>query len=258
MDPEVDLATLRAIAEQVAELRAENGRLMGRMSAGETRFRQVARGILRTQEAERGRISRELHDGLGQSLTALKMQLEMLAQSAEATGAPLAASLRDVVALADQSLQEVRQAAHLLRPQILDELGLVPTLRWLARAMRQRTGLMAELEVEETEERLPFEIETLVFRFVQEALTNAAKHAGTEKARVFLRAGEGRVRCTVEDEGRGFDGALALRGAEEDRGFGLRGLRDRVQLFGGRLTVDSQPGAGTRLAVDVPLAAETA
>ena len=125
---------------EVARITAENARLVQRLGEGERRFRLISRGVLRIQEAERGRISRELHDGVGQSLTALKMQLELLAQAAAGEGSALRPGSRTSREMADRSLQDVRQFSHLLRPQMLDELGLVPTLRWLARTFEQRTG----------------------------------------------------------------------------------------------------------------------
>jgi signal transduction histidine kinase len=209
------------------------------------------------QEAERGRISRELHDGVGQSLTALKIQLELLEQSAAAEGSPILPRLSELKSLADRSLQDVRQISHLLRPQMLDELGLVATLRWLVRTFRNRTGIEVELQCEGIVDRTDPDVETVVFRVVQEALTNVAKHAGSTSASVRLGREDGRLRLTVQDEGAGFDAAAALAGGDDDRGFGLRGMRDRVQLFGGRFALRSSPGAGTVIEADVPLPSPT-
>jgi two-component system, NarL family, sensor kinase len=246
--------SVQAIAEEIARITAENARLQARLGEVEKRFRAVSRGVLRAQEAERGRLSRELHDGVGQSLTALKMELDMLAQSAAHETSALASRLRELGGLADQSLQEVRQISHQLRPQMLDDLGLAPTLRWFTRAFERRTGIAVELAQSGCEEeRLHPDLESLVYRIVQEALTNTAKHAQAPSARIDLRRAGGRLRLTVEDRGRGFDVAAALDGAAEDRGFGLRGMRDRVQLFGGTLSVRSSAEAGTAVEVDVPL-----
>ena len=252
-DPEKGLHSLRAIAQEVARITAENARLLQRLGEGEKRFRLISRGILRVQEAERGRISRDLHDGVGQSLTALKVQLQLLELSAVQEHSALSPRLAELREMADRSLQEVRQISHLLRPQMLDELGLLPTLRWLARTFQQRTGVVVELSSEGIEEQADPDVENLVFRLVQEALTNVAKHAGAPTARVHLARVGDRLFLTVEDHGAGFDAAGFLRSTDEERGFGLRGMRDRVHLFAGRFTVKSQPGEGTTIEIEVPL-----
>jgi two-component system sensor histidine kinase UhpB len=248
-------ARFEELLAELERLGEENAGLVQRLSDAESRFRLVARGVLRLQEQERGRISRELHDGIGQSLSALKMQLVLLADEAGQRGDERAVLFRDLCAVADSALQDVRQLSHLLRPQMLDELGLLPTLRWLVRTVRERTGIDAVLEHAGIEEdRLDPELETLAYRFVQEALTNAAKHAPSSRVQVAVRAGQERLRLQVSDDGPGFDPAT-LSGADDSAGFGLRGLRERVRLFGGRLDVQSKPGRGTTLAAAVPLAA---
>jgi two-component system NarL family sensor kinase len=242
---------LREIADEVARIRGENTRLLERLADGERRFRLISRGVLRVQEAERGRISRELHDGVGQSLTALKMQVEQLQQLAE--GEALQGRLGDLRELADRCLQEVRQISHLIRPQILDEFGLVPTLRWLVHALSKRAGMTLEF-VCEGEDTVPDPAaETLVFRVAQEALTNVTKHAHAAKAEVRLRCEPERLQLEVRDEGRGFDATAALARSDEEAGFGLRGMRDRVQLLGGRFEISSAPGAGTTIRLELPL-----
>jgi two-component system sensor histidine kinase UhpB len=157
--------------------------------------------------------------------------------------------------MADQSLQEVRQISHLLRPQMLDELGLLPTLRWLARTFQHRNGIEVELVAEGIDERMDVDAETLVFRLAQEALTNVAKHARATRVRIDVRRAEA-LFLRVEDQGAGFDPAEFWRSAAEERGFGLRGMRDRVQLFAGQFTLRSQPGAGTTIEVEIPLERE--
>jgi two-component system sensor histidine kinase UhpB len=244
---------MRKIAEEVGRINAENTRLLQRLVDGEKRFRSISRGVLRVQEAERGRISRELHDGLGQSLTALKVQLELLEQSVLKEGNPLAERLSELRELADRSLQEVREISHLLRPQMLDELGLVPTLRWLVRTFQKRTGIAVELTHDESNGGTTPEVATLVFRVVQEALTNVAKHARSATVEVHLRRQGERLLLTVQDHGAGFDAEQVLTSDDEDRGFGLRGMRDRVQLLRGRFAARSAPGTGTTIEVEVPL-----
>jgi signal transduction histidine kinase len=252
-DPGAGLQSLREIAQEVARITSENARLLQRLGEGEKRFRLISRGILRVQEAERGRISRDLHDGVGQSITALKVQLQLLELSAVQEDSALASRLAELREMADRTLQEVRQISHLLRPQMLDDLGLLPTLRWLARTFQQRTGVQVELSSEGIDEQTDPDVQNLVFRLVQEALTNVAKHAGAPTAQVRLGRVGDRLSLTVQDRGAGFDAEEFLRSTDEERGFGLRGMRDRVHLFSGRFAVKSQPGAGTTLEIEVPL-----
>jgi two-component system, NarL family, sensor kinase len=255
-DPGTGQDPLREIAQEMARITSENARLLQRLGEGEKRFRLISKGILRVQEAERGRISRELHDGVGQSLTALKMQLQLLEESAVREGSALSPRLAELREMADRSLQEVRQISHLLRPQMLDELGLLPTLRWLARTFQQRTGVEVELVSEGMDERTDPDVENLVFRLVQEALTNVAKHVHAPMARIHIRRAGERLFLRIEDRGAGFDAARFLRSTDEERGFGLRGMRDRIQLFAGHFAVTSQPGAGTTLEIEVPIERE--
>lgn len=247
-----ELDSRQALARDMARISAENSRLLERLVRGEKRFRLIARGILRIQEAERGRISRELHDGVGQSLTALKMQLEMLERSTPDQRV-LRSRLAELTQIADRSLQDVRQLSRLLRPQMLDELGLVPTLRWLARTVQEATGLAVQLSIEGMDERVGPDLETIVYRLVQEALTNAAKHAAAPSAQVRVRRDGDGLFLSVRDQGKGFDAGAALAAREDQRGGGLRGMRDRVDLYGGRFDLRSVPGAGTSIEVELPL-----
>ena len=244
---------LQAIARDVARVTAENARLLERLAQGEKRFRLIARGILRIQEAERGRVSRELHDGVGQSLTALKMQLGMLEASLPAHEEAIRARVAGLVEIADRSLQDVRQLSRLLRPQMLDDLGLVPTLGWLARTLREGTGLAVQVTTSGMEERVHPDLETALYRLVQEALTNVARHAQASSAEVTVRRAPDRLFLSVRDQGRGFDPGRVLAAEGEDPGGGVRGMRDRVELFGGRFELRSAPGAGTTMEVELPL-----
>jgi two-component system, NarL family, sensor kinase len=245
----------REIAEQVAQIRAENARLLERLADSERRFRRISRGVLRMQEEERARVSRDLHDGIGQSLTALKIQLALLEQEAGREDSELSPRIASARELAESCLSEVRQLAHLLRPQMLDELGLVPTLRWLVRTMRQRTGIDVILECNGFEERLDPDRETLLYRISQEALTNVARHAGAPSAVVRLEKRGGRLLLRIEDQGAGFDANAVLTAGDEDRGFGVRAMRDRVHFFHGRFAIRSAPGKGTTVEADIPVAA---
>jgi two-component system sensor histidine kinase UhpB len=241
--------SLEDAARELRRIRAANARLLERLAETERRFRGIARGSMRLQEEERSRIARDLHDGVGQTITALKIQLALAAQDSES---PPTSPLALAQTLAEQCLTEVRQLSHLLRPPMLDELGLGPTLHWLARTLPERTGLSVTLEADLPEERLAPELETLVFRVVQEALTNVVRHAGVGAARVEVRCGRETLALRVEDQGRGFDAERVLKSGETEEGFGVRAMRERVHAFGGRFTVTSGAG-GTTVEARLPL-----
>jgi signal transduction histidine kinase len=239
---------------RVRHIARENERLVVELLGAEQRYRGLARAVWQVQEEERRRLARELHDGLGQTLTALKNHLERLAGRpgrGDGDGRGLGRELASAVEMAAAALADAREMSRLLRPPVLDDLGLVPALRWLARTLEERTGLVVEVTgAEERDERLPPELETLVFRAVQESLTNALKHSGARAAEVELDLPGPVVRVRVADAGAGFDPDATLQGPAT--GAGLTGMRDRVGLFGGRLTVSSRPGRGTEVLLEVP------
>ena len=236
------------------EITRQNERLFQELLAGERRFRGLARSVWNVQEAERRRLARDLHDGIGQTLTALKQQLDVVESSSAALPEPVRERLRDAAELATQALHETRELSRLLRPQILDDLGLEPALRWLTRTFGERTGVALEVDLVGLDGRLPADLETLAFRVVQEALNNVSKHAGASRAQVLARCEGRELQLVVADDGRGFD--VQAR-ADSPDGSGLRGLRDRVELFGGRIEIGSRPGKGTRIAARVPCASTT-
>jgi signal transduction histidine kinase len=240
------------IAEQVARIKSENARLVERVAESERKFRRISRGVLRLQEEERSRISRDLHDGIGQLLTALKIQLELLEREASGFSA-LASRIAAARELSDTSLAEVRQLSHLLRPQMLDELGLEPTLRWLARTFQKRTGIEVEVALEGREGRADPDLETLVYRIVQEALTNVARHSGARAATVTLSRERRKLFVRIADGGAGFAPEALLSASDEERGFGVRAMRDRVEFVNGRFSLRSAPGEGTVVEAEIPL-----
>jgi signal transduction histidine kinase len=206
--------------------------------------RTTVQRIVGGQEQERRRLSRELHDETGQALTSILLGLKSIedAQGTERFSAALA-ELREIVVA---TLQDVRRLAVELRPKALDDFGLVPALERLTSSFAEHTGIAAHLESRLPEARLPSEIETVLYRVVQEALTNVVKHAQAEHVSVILHSKPGRVAIVIEDDGRGF-GA----GGEPD-GIGLLGMRERVGLVGGSLAVESSSGVGTTIVVEVP------
>jgi two-component system, NarL family, sensor kinase len=245
---------MHEIVDRVRHITRENERLFQRLIEGERRFRGLAKAVWKVQEDERRRLARELHDGLGQTLTALTNQLERLQQKlGERDAAELASRLADSVEMARLALNESRELSRLLRPPVLDDLGLEAALSWLARTLEQRAGLRVELTLSGLAERLDPDLETLVFRLVQEALTNVLRHAGADRAQVAVSCAGGLLELRISDGGRGFDPDATLVGGETATGLGLRGMRDRLELFGGRLEIASAPGRGTLVAAAVPL-----
>ncbi|KFN47776.1 sensor histidine kinase [Arenimonas metalli] len=239
---------------ELARLGREYADLVARLEANQARFQRLARAMYRVQEDERRRLARDLHDGLGQNLTALKHQL-MLLQGSLGPAETAAPRLADAIALCEQTLADTRQLSRLLRPQVLDDLGLVPALRWLGRTLAQPAGLSVEIEAGEVPE-LDEDTRTLVFRVAQEALTNSVRHAAAEHAGFRLSAGRGRLRFEAWDDGRGFDADRAREGGRSGEGSGLGAMRERAALHGGTLQLVTHPGAGTCLRLDVPLAGD--
>ncbi|HZD52737.1 MAG TPA: sensor histidine kinase [Woeseiaceae bacterium] len=235
--------TLVEIIERVRQISAENERLVRHLADGESRFRRLARAAWRVQEEERRGIALEMHDGLGQVLTALINHLQH---------SPSAAAEADrdrAVALAQSALTEVRRLSRALRPSVLDDLGLGAALRWLSRTTSESSEVAIALAVPDRL-TLDEETETIVFRVVQEALTNVVKHSGATRARISIEQQEGSLRVAIVDNGCGFDADGVLAGT--DGGLGVRGMRDRAALFGGELGIESAPGEGTMLTLDLP------
>ena len=222
--------TVRTVAQLVRQMEWQAGELS-----------RVSWHMLENQESTARRFSHELHDELGQSLTAVKANLAAL----DGQSAPERARLEDCMRLVDEAIGNVRQLSQLLRPTILDDFGLEAGLRWLAEGFTHRTGVEVEFQGD-AGGRLPDETETHLFRIAQEALTNVARHAQATHVAMKLERREGDVLLTVRDDGRGLDGA-----AKPD-GMGLIGMRARARSAGGDVTVSSLPGEGVTINVRVP------
>ena len=211
--------------------------------------RRVARDALKRvvaiQELERRRLARELHDETGQALTSILLGLRTVEEAHGEEG--LRAAVAEVRELVRSTLQDVRQLAVELRPTALDDFGLVPALERLTEAFGEQTGMAVAFE-STLGDRLAPEIETALYRIVQEALTNVVKHARARSVSIVLGEKADAATLVVEDDGGGFDPARP-----RDGGLGLLGMRERMELVGGRLTVESRPGAGTTLVAEVPI-----
>jgi two-component system, NarL family, sensor histidine kinase DevS len=202
--------------------------------------RETLRRIVAAQELERQRLARELHDETGQALTSILLGLKQL------EGAESPEALHAVRELVVATLQDVRRLAVELRPKVLDDFGLVPALERLTQGFAEHTGITVDLEASTITERVPVEVETAIFRIVQEALTNVVKHARAQRVSVLVTRADGRIRAVIEDDGTGFDPGAA------DGGIGLIGMRERIELLDGSLVVESSATSGTTVAVEVP------
>jgi signal transduction histidine kinase len=210
----------------------------------------LSRRILTVQEDERTRIARELHDELGQLLTAVKLAVERLRPQLPPSAEDDAMEASDLVA---ESIQQVRNLAMDLRPSVLEHLGLESAIRWLLERVRERTDINVSFHPTNPERRLPPDIETASYRIVQEALTNALRHAKANTIRVNCQADDDSFTVQILDDGVGFDTAQKEFLGTSPQGLGVLGIRERVQSLGGTLELRSQPGQGTTVRVRFPL-----
>jgi two-component system, NarL family, sensor histidine kinase DevS len=208
--------------------------------------REALHRVVGAQELERRRLARELHDETGQALTSILLALRSIEEAP--TNEAMRSAVSEVRDLVRSTLQDVRQLAVELRPKALDDFGLVAALERLTETFAEQTGISVEFEPALPEGRLPAEAETALYRIVQESLTNVVKHARASKVSVVLTRKDDFVSVIVEDDGVGFE-----PGRARDGGLGLVGIRERVGLLGGRLRVESRPGAGTTFVAEVPV-----
>jgi signal transduction histidine kinase len=214
----------------------------------ERRLRHLSQQLVSSQEQERKALSRELHDEIGQLLTALRMELGNLERARVATGGEADPHLEQAKKLAESTLRTTRDIAMGLRPAMLDILGLGPALEWQAREFTRRYRIPIQLEIEGDIKDVPDPHRTYLYRIVQEGLTNCARHAQAKNIRVSLEDANGQLTACVEDDGVGFDqhGGVV-------QGLGLLGMAERVRELCGNLSIQSEPGKGTRIAVTLPL-----
>jgi PAS domain S-box-containing protein len=208
---------------------------------------ELSSHVERVKEEERARIAREIHDDLGGTLTAVKLELASLMNRLPAQGMDLLGRVSSIRILVDRVIAATERIARDLRPPILD-FGLTPALCWQAKEFENRLGIVCDVETEPEDVELPQELATALFRIFQEALTNVSKHAGASEVRAVLRYQGGRVSLEVMDNGRGIEAAdLAKPGA-----FGIRGIFERCRALGGEAHVEAGPRGGTRLRVSIP------
>jgi signal transduction histidine kinase len=241
--------SLESIQRWNRELEAKVKDRTGELEAAEAARADLLKRLIYAQEEERKRIARELHDETSQNMARMTMSLDRAVQASDIESRR--AHLGEARGLLLKTLEGVHRIIYDLRPSILDDLGLVPALQWYAERRLSSQGINVTWEVNARDARLPTLMETALFRVVQEALTNVAKHARAENVIVSMDLGVEAVTIEVEDDGVGFEPALALAG-QDAQGLGIRGMRERVGILGGRFELRSQPGDGTQLRIWIP------
>jgi len=230
----------------LSRIEREAGEQKRRCERAEFELRRLSNQLVSAQEDERKSISRELHDEVGQILTGLRMELGTL--NPDAGNVYFSQRLESVKALAEQALRSVRDLAMLLRPSMLDDLGLPAALRYQAKEFTRRTGIEAAVQINGPFDHLPDAHRTCLYRVIQEATTNVARHAKASHVNISLHEDKDLLTASVQDDGQGFE-----KNGFRTRGLGLVGMEERVRELQGRITVESQLGKGTLIKIQLPL-----
>lgn len=246
----------RRLKEAYDAAERTNRELEGRVAERTARLGDLLRQTISAQEEERHRLARELHDETAQTLAALSITLDQARDSLGDLSAPAWEHIRAAKEIATRLLDETRRLILGLRPAVLDDLGLVPAVRWHCETALGDSGVAATIDEDLGAARLPSHVEVSLFRIVQEAVSNIARHADATHVQIRLTRSTGLVRLVVADDGKGFDVDQALGAAGRVSSIGLLGMQERVALLNGSMKIRSAEGAGTTLLVDVPLAEE--
>jgi signal transduction histidine kinase len=242
------------LEHRVEERTAEIVRASEQLRRSEEELRLLSSQLLTAQENERGRIARELHDGLGQSLSAIKFKLEEVRSAVgKGIGEADAKSLGTTISLIQNAVEEVRRITMDLRPSTLDDLGILATITWFSREFQKiYSAIKVEREINIDENDVPESLKIIIFRVLQEALNNAAKHSESNLVHLRLGKTDGSIELAVEDNGKGFKVEAALAATSSERGFGLGSMRERTELSGGTFVIDSVKGRGTTVRASWP------
>lgn len=242
----------RAVQKALESSERHYGQLLKKSHRMQEHLRRLSREILSAHEEERKKISRDLHDEIGQSLTAINVTLATLKQEATVNTAGLRKRIAGTQRLLDKSMRLIHQFALELRPPVLDDLGLIPALQAYSKGFAKRTSLPIHVTASAAVERLDSDKRVVIYRVAQEALTNVARHAEASKVDVTIRVLRDVVRVEIRDNGKSFPVERVLHARKLTR-LGLLGMRERVEMVGGSFTVDSAPGKGTTVRAEIPL-----
>jgi signal transduction histidine kinase len=215
------------------------------------RLKALSQQLMQVQEIERRRIARDLHDEIGQALTVVKMNLQTM-QRLNDTSA-VAIPLKDSLDVIDQTLQHVRNLSLDLRPSLLDDLGLVPAVRWYLSRQAERTGWKVDVKMDESLHELPQHVAIACFRVIQEAVTNIMRHSNATSVGVALKEHDGELHLVVRDNGVGFEVQKALGKAASGHSMGLIGMEERIRFLNGSISIESRPGQGTEVRARIPI-----
>jgi two-component system NarL family sensor kinase len=249
------------VEERAAEITTRNEKLTSEIverKIAQDRLQKLSHKIVRLQEEERRRVSRELHDGINQLLVSVKYKIENFEEKFNQSADQALSDIKKADIFLDEAISEVRRVSHDLRPSVLDDLGLVPAISNLVRRFSERNLIDVKLNgVDESFDRLPTDVETAMYRIVQEALMNIEKHANASLVSISINRTDSNVTIRIEDNGEGFSMQNALRKSESTRSMGLRNMRERIELLQGTFFIHSDVGKGTFLEVKAPLNLDT-
>lgn len=235
-------------SRRILELEAQAAARYSEVTEARGQLKNLSARLVETQEQERRMLSRELHDEVGQALSAILVGLSNLSAAIRANSkSQMESEVAALRRMVEGAVKIVRNITLLLRPSMLDDLGLIPALEWQAREVSRQTGLRVDVAAGGVSDDLPEEFKTCIYRVVQEALHNVARHASARSVRIVAQQEPGRLQLSIQDDGTGFD-------VERSRGLGLLGMEERVAHLGGRLRLVSEPGHGTLISVVLPLA----
>ncbi len=243
-----DVTERKRMQDELQRLLHEQREAQSQLRESRDQLRELSSALQTIREEEKARIARELHDELGQALTALKMDASAIAAELDTAQAVLRKRTDGMKQLIDATVASVRRISADLRPVMLDNLGLVPTLEWLTRDFSHRTGIYVDLDIPEENLGVGGDAATAIFRIVQEALTNVARHSGASEVSVRVNHEDGRVMVRIQDNGKGIE----EQDTRKSRSFGLLGMRERAYVLGGDLKVARMPEGGTLIEAAIP------
>ncbi|HEU6448479.1 MAG TPA: ATP-binding protein [Verrucomicrobiae bacterium] len=247
-----EIVRREAVEKSLRKSEQYQSRLLEQSHQMQEQLRHLSREVLRAQEEERKRISRELHDVIAQTLTGINVRLATLKKEANLNSADLEKSIARTQKLIQHSVDIVHQFARELRPTVLDDLGLIPALHTFMKNFREQTGVLVSLSAFAGVEQVNGDKRTVLYRVAQEALTNVARHAQASQVDVKIQKTGGAICMKIKDDGKGFEEQRVLHDKKRKR-LGLLGMRERLEMVGGTFTVTSAPGKGTTVTAQIPL-----